>query len=398
MINITIREFFKSIFTPGKKEVTLSSQNLEAYFDKVEASKFYVTELTLFTAIDLIARTISKCEFVTVQNNKKFIGEEYYLWNYKPNKHQTKAEFIAQFISSLILRNKALIFETSDKQLLVADSFSDSEKAIIEDEFTNVSARGYSFPKTYKSGEVIYLKYNNVAIAGLLGSMCKEYEKLMSSAEERYNKAIGHKGILKIDDYAKGDTDFQNKFSDLMQNRFEKFFKAQNAVLPLYEGYSYTETNSESDRTTNNEINDLQKLRAEAVNTVANALHIPPSILRGEASQLSDAVDTFIANAIDTNTKALAEAITNARYGAIEFLKGNYLLIDTTYAKHIDAISSANNIDKAIACAVLKPEQAQSYAGMLPSDEPFAKEYYLTKNYQTAKIAVAGEGGENNAE
>ena len=73
--------------------------------------------------------------------------------------------------------------------------------------------------------------------------------------------------------------------------------------------------------------------------------------------------------------------------------KGNYILIDTTVVKHIDAITSANNLDKSIASGVLNPYKAQKYCNMLPCEEKWAKSYYMTKNYQTAEMAM--KGGEN---
>lgn len=399
MIKISsLKEFFKNLFTPGKEEVTLSAEDIEAYFDQTETNSFFVTELALFTAVDLIARTIAKCEFVTVKNNKEFIGDEYYSWNIAPNLHQTKAEFIRKLISTLIFKNEVLIIQMSDGQRFVADGFSKKENFLKDDEFSSVSIGNFSMNKTFLSRDVIYLKHNNFALERLLNSMCRSYESLMKSAEKRYRKSTGHKGILKIDGFASGSNDFEKKLNDLMQNHFKRYFESENAVLPLTEGYDYNEPNIEANKTTNNEINDIQKLKTEAYNTVANALHIPPAIMRGEASQLKDAVDTFIADAIDTITAPLSQAITDKCYGQKQFSKGNYLLIDTTYAKHIDVITSANNIDKAIACGVLIPAKAQKYAGMVPSDEEFAKQHYLTKNYQTAALAVSEEGGENNAE
>ncbi len=377
----------------GKKSVEISSEDFDKYYDKYEATKFNLTEIALFTTIDLIARSIAKCEFVTVENHKEKQGYEYYLWNYSPNKHQTKVEFIAEFISNLIFQNEALIFETTDGQMLVAEGFSKREYAVFEDIFSNISARGMTLNRSLTSSEVIYLKYNNFALRGLLSQMCKSYENLMSSAEQRYNKAIGHKGILKISNMAQNDVEFQKKFNDLMQNRFKQYFNAQNAVLPLFDGYDYSEPSTDAKKTTNSEINDIAKLKSEAFATVANAMHIPPAIIAGEASQLSDSVDTFIANAIDPTTSALEQEITKKRYGESEFIKGNYLLIDTTYVKHIDAITSANNLDKAIACGVLNPAKAQKYCNALPCDEPWAKAYYMTKNYQTAEMTL--KGGEN---
>ena len=392
MRKIKFTEWIKSKLT-GSSSVTINSETLSEYLEKYEESKFNLTELALFTTIDLIARSLAKSEFVTVKNHNEFTGREYYLWNYAPNKHQTKIEFIAEFISKLIFNNEALIFETSDGQLLVADSFSKNEYAVLDDVFSGVTARNWTSKRTYSASEVIYLKYNNFAVKSLLAQMCKSFESLMTSAEERYNKSIGHKGILNISTLEANSTDFQKKFNDLMNNRFKEYFKAKNAVLPLFEGYNYSEPSTDGHKTTNSEINDIVKLKNEAYTSVANAFHIPPAIILGEASQLSDAVDTFISNSIDVLAQALEEEITKKRYGEVEYLKGNYILIDTTAVKHIDAITSANNLDKSIASGVLNPYKAQKYCNMLPCEEKWAKSYYMTKNYQTAEMAV--KGGEN---
>lgn len=377
----------------GRKSYEISAEDFEKYYEKYEASKFNVTELALFTAISLIARSLAKCEFVTVENNSEVHKSEYYLWNYVPNKHQTKIEFISNAVANLIFNNELLIFESTDHQLLIADSFSHNEYALIDDTFSGITCRNLSLQRSFKENEVMYLKYNNFALRGLLSSMCTSYENLMLSAEERYNKAIGHKGILKVSTMATETKDFQDKFNDLMQNRFKTYFNAKSAVLPLFDGYDYTEPSTDAGKTTNTEINDIQKLRDEAYAAVGNALHIPPAIISGTASQLSDAMDAFIAEAVDPLAQMFEQEITKKRYGESEFLKGNYLLIDTTYVKHIDAISSANNLDKAIACGVLSPEKAQKYCNMLPSKEKWASSYYMTKNYQTADMAV--KGGDN---
>ena len=382
-------EFIRSKLI-GKKSYEISSEDFENYYNKYEATKFNLTEIALFTAIDLIARSIAKCEFVTVENHKEKQGYEYYTWNYSPNKHQTKIEFIVEFVSKLIFNNETLIFETSDGQLLVADSFSKQEYAILEDTFSSITARGLTLNRTYKSSEVIYLKYSDSGVRRLLSQMCKSFENLMGSAEQRYTKAIGHKGILKISNMAQKEIEFQQKFNDLMQNRFLQYFKAQNAVLPLFDGYDYSEPSTDAKKSTNSEINDISKLKTEVIATVGNALHIPPAIISGEASQLSDAVDTFIANSIDPLAQMVEQEITKKRYGESEYIKGNYLLVDTTYVKHIDAITSANNLDKSIASGVLNPAKAQKYCNILPCDDDWAKAYYMTKNYQTAEMTLKG--------
>lgn len=385
-------EFIKSKLI-GRKSYEVDSKTFDEFLEEtLETSKFHLYEIALYTAIDLIARTLSKCEFVTVVNHEEYYGDEYYLWNIQPNKHQTKTEFLIQFFSKLIFENEALIFETADRQqLLVADSFGKTEYAIFEDTYSGITARGYTLEQTLKSSKVIVLKYSNVALRHLLGDMCKAYQELITAAEERYRESTGHKGILEISTAAQGDNDFEKNFNDLLQNRFKQYFNAKNAVLPLYNGFKYSEPTTKAGKTTNSEINDITKLKAEAVSAVGNALHIPPALITGEASQLSDAESVFISDAIDPLAQMLGQEITAKRYGVNNYKKGNYLFIDTTYARHIDAISCANNLDKAIASSILNPYKAQKYCNMLPSKEDWAKEYQITKNYQTQSAAKGGD-------
>ena len=349
-----------------------------------------MTELALFTAIDFIARSLAKCEFVTVNNNRESRKAEYYLWNYSPNKHQTKIEFFTQAVAKLIFDNELLIIETTDNQLLIADSFSRTEHALIDDSFSGVTCRNFTYQRTFLESEVMYLRYNNFALNGLLADMCNTYEQLMLSAQERYNKAVGHKGILELENYSFGDENFAETYNKVLSKQFKSFYSNKNAVMPIFKGMKYSEPSTDAGKTTNSEINDIQKLKTEAYTIVGNALHIPPAILSGEASQLSDAMDCAIGNAIDPIANMFEQEITKKRFGNTEFSKGNYLLIDTTTVRHIDAISQANNLDKSIASGVLTPAQAQKYCNMLPCPEAWAHTYYITKNYQTITNALKG--------
>lgn len=383
-----IIDYFRSIF--GKKDAVAAEFNEDG--STVDEQRFHLTELALFTAIDFIARSLAKCEFVTVNNNRESRKAEYYLWNYAPNKHQTKIEFFTQAVAKLIFDNELLIVETADNQLMIADSFSRTEHALIDDTFSGVTCRNFTYQRIFPESEVIYLRYNNFALNGLLSDMCNTYEQLMLSAQERYNKAVGHKGILEMDNYSFGDENFAETYNKVLAKQFKAFYANKNAVMPLYKGMHYTEPSTDAGKTTNSEINDIQKLKTEAYTIVGNALHIPPAILSGEASQLSDAMDCAIGNAIDPIANMFEQEITKKRFGGAEFNKGNYLLIDTTTVRHIDAISQANNLDKSIASGVLTPAQAQKYCNMLPCSEAWAHTYYITKNYQT--IANALKGGE----
>ena len=322
-----------NIFSFFRRKIKAAPQENDNSFDdsySAAEQRFRLTELALFTAIDFIAKSIAKCEFVTVIDNKEYKGLEYYLWNYAPNKHQTKVEFLTQAISKLIFDNELLIISTADNQLLIADSYCKTEYAVFDDIFTSVTCRNFTYQRTFSESEVIYLKYNSFALRGLLAEMCTTYEQLMMSAQERYNKAVGHKGIVTFENFNFGDKDFNETFSEILGKQFKKYYESKNAVLPVFKGMKYSEPATEAGKTTNSEITDIQKLRAEAYATVGNALHIPPAILSGEASMLSDAMDCAIANAVDPIAQMFEQEITKKKFGNSEFLKGNYMLIDTT--------------------------------------------------------------------
>lgn len=140
--------------------------------------------------------------------------------------------------------------------------------------------------------------------------MCNTYEQLMLSAQERYNKAVGHKGILELENYSFGDENFAETYNKVLTKQFKSFYSNKNAVMPIFKGMKYSEPSTDAGKTTNSEINDIQKLKAEAYTIVGNALHIPPAILSGEASQLSDAMDCAIGNAIDPIANMFEQEIT----------------------------------------------------------------------------------------
>ena len=382
----------------GKTSYEFTFADFDAYCKSHnEYASFKVAETALFITIDLIAKTLSKCRFCTVENGKEVEKKEFYAWNYRPNKHQTKYEFICEFITRLFINNEALIVETIDGQRLIASSFSKQEKALIDDIFEDVTVRGLTLPNTFYSSDVIYLKYHSIAIAELMSQVCRTYEELMQVTRRKIRRSGDKKAIVEISAMAQNNKSFKENFEKMLNDDFRAYFGDGDVVLPTYDGIKVTDTSSgTTQKTSLNEVNDLSKLMTTATEIVANTLHIPPALIRGEASQLDDAENALIANAIDPVARAFEEAITAACYGERGVLNGSYLHIDTTYAKHLDPIYSAVNIDKAIASRVLTPAQAQRYCNMVPDDSDSANSYYLTKNYQTADLAVA-EGGENNA-
>ncbi len=117
----------------------------------------YIREMAFWSAVNMIANAVSKCEFKTYINGKEIKGREYYLWNIEPNKNQNSSGFIHKWLSQLYRHNEALIIENNG-QLLVADSFTRAPYALYDDVFTQVTVGDFTFSRSFVQSEVLYFK------------------------------------------------------------------------------------------------------------------------------------------------------------------------------------------------------------------------------------------------
>ena len=147
--------------TLGGKSVEVSADTIEKYIDQEKLSNLVAEELTVHAAINLIANGISKCEFRTLKNGKEYNGEEYYVWNYEPNKNQNSSQFLQELVATLLYRNECLVVEVGG-QLIIAESFTKDEYALKETIFSNVYRKGLTFERTFRMSEVLYFKHSSV--------------------------------------------------------------------------------------------------------------------------------------------------------------------------------------------------------------------------------------------
>ena len=383
-----LREIFKQKLKVNGAESGSNQELLEALGLSDSAYRIALGQFSINCAISLIAGLVAKCEFRTYWNGKKIKGDEYYLWNVKPNPSQNSTQFIQEFIHKLCWNNEALIYSAGDS-MYVADSFVKTEYATRETEFTNISRNGYTLTrKKYKSSDVIYLKLNDRNIATLVSGLQESYNNLISEACDRYVKLGGEKIIMNISTYARESPNFEKTMKQYMGEYFKTYFDSKNAVLPLFEGYKIDrQTNSEGKKT--DEVSGIAAIKKESMDAAAQAFKIPPALLRGDIADVENLVDNLLTFCIDPLCCQIEEAITATRYSKEEYLKGCYLSIDTTTIKHFDIFSMAANVDKLIACGLFSVDDCLERIGEEPRRTKFSTEYSRTKNY-------ASEGGDNN--
>ena len=378
----------------GGKSVEVTAETIEKYIEQERLSNLVAEELTIHAAINLIANSISKCEFRTLKNDKEYQGEEYYVWNYEPNKNQNSSQFLQELTATLLYRNECLVVENNG-QLIIAESFTKEEYALKETVFSNVYRKGLTFNRDFRMSEVLYFRLNNKNIRQLLTNLCNGYNNLLEEAVDKYEKAGGEKGTLHIDAQAKGmkygNKSFEEVYEDLMNNRFKRFFNSRNAVLPLWNGFTYTKQAAEQSKKSTSEMKDITDVLDEIVVTVARAFNIPVALLKGDVSDVSKVTQNFLTFCVDPLCEMLQTEINRKRYGKYQVQRGCYIRINTTTIMHVDVFEIAEKIDKLISSGMYCIDDLRKKLGETELDTEESKTYWITKNYTSIESLKGGD-------
>ena len=378
----------------GGKSVEVTAETIEKYIEQERLSNLVAEELTIHAAINLIANSISKCEFKTLKNGKEYQGEEYYVWNYEPNKNQNSSQFLQELTATLLYRNECLVVENNG-QLIIAESFTKEEYALKETVFSNVYRKGLTFNRDFRMSEVLYFRLNNKNIRQLLTNLCNGYNNLLEEAVDKYEKAGGEKGTLHIDAQAKGmkygNKSFEEVYEDLMNNRFKRFFNSRSAVLPLWNGFTYTKQAAEQSKKSTSEMKDITDVLDEIVVTVARAFNIPVALLKGDVSDVSKVTQNFLTFCVDPLCEMLQTEINRKRYGKYQVQRGCYVRINTTTIMHVDVFEIAEKIDKLISSGMYCIDDLRKKLGETELDTKESKTYWITKNYTSIESLKGGD-------
>lgn len=124
----------------------------------------------------------------------------------------------------------------------------------------------------------------------------------------------GSKGTLDISAVAQNAKNFDDTLKKLLNDYFKTFFESENAVLPLFEGYTFTETNK-SKNYNETTTRDIKALYDDVFDFTARAIGIPPSILKGDVQDNSKAIDELLTVALDPLAGSLESEINRKKYG-----------------------------------------------------------------------------------
>ena len=247
-------------------------------------------------------------------------------------------------MEQLFRNNELLIVESYDGQLLVADDFSVTKNALYGDTYTNVQVDDYTFSRSFRSSDVLHWTLNN-------------------------------KNVNRI-----------------MQHLYDS-----NAVLPLFEGYSYTDIGSKtySEGTSR----DIKSQYDDIFDFTARGFSMPPTLAKGDVQDTEKAVDEMLTFCLDPLAQMFMQEINRKRIGKNGIQKGTKLQIDTMRVKHIDMFDIATSADKLISSGIYTVNMILRALGEIPIDEDWADQHFITKNYSTIQeiLEEQQKGGGKNA-
>src|SRR5699024_7977900 len=124
-------------------------------------------------------KTVIQSEFKVKKDDKYVKDSVYYMLNVRPNRNQSKAEFLLEITYDLLNNGECLVVKDDVGNFLIADSWECEPIALYEKSFKNVVVDEYEFKRRFKREDVLYFKYTNSKIRTLMNGLYDDYGELI---------------------------------------------------------------------------------------------------------------------------------------------------------------------------------------------------------------------------
>ena len=362
----------------------------------------YVYTLAEAHAIDLIARTIAKCEIQTfelkegkIQENK---GDLYWTLNIQPNYNETGTKFIYKLVTKLLTDKTALILinKTPTANLLyVADSYDANNKILTGKNFSNITIEDdennlIPIKRIYDTTNSIYYSLKNSKLKTASENFKANMTKLLKASQKSFTKANTPKWRLKSPGQQPTLIDAETKKpisrEDYKEKITEGLMSDEEAIILLSEYFDLENLNQNS----NKNLTDFENIFKKIGDTVAQNWNIPLDIFYGSKTEKSTGTDDFITMCVDLYFELLEDGFNSLLVGKKDFLKGEYIKFNRLNINHKDLIDKASGWDKLISNG-FSFNQLCKFLGLPTIDEDWANEHYITKNYANVKGGAEDE-------
>lgn len=259
---------------------------MDVLFGKEDLTN-YIYTLAEAHAIDLIAKTIAKCEIQTfelkdgkIQENK---GDLYWTLNFQPNYNENGTKFLYKLTTKLLTNKTALVIihkKTQSNLLYVADNYNTTNGLLHGKVFTNVEisddeGNSLKLEKTYNQDNSIYYSLKNTNLQTASENFKVNMAKVLKATQKSFLRANTAKWKLKkpggqpaLQDTETGKPisyeDFKNKITD-------GIFSDDEAIVLLSDVFDLINLNNDNKK----DLTDFEKCVNQIGSSVAQKWSIP---------------------------------------------------------------------------------------------------------------------------
>lgn len=355
-----------------------------------QSEKIHMKRMAIEICINIIAKTISQSEIVVTENGRSIQDDFYYKFNLRPNKNMTSSFFWQSVVHRLIHDNECLIIKTDDDDFLIASNFTHAKYAVYEDLFSNVEAGGFSFDRTFKMSEVIYIPYNNESMSDLIGELYGDYGKLFGRVLEYQMMNRQVRSVVDMEGITSNDEKTQTKIQAFINKIYKGVASNSHVVIPQQKGFKYSEYTTQG---ANLSVDEINKVSDGFLDKVAQALTIPPALVRGEMADMESVRKNFMLFCINPMTRKISDELTGKTVSKEDYLKGRRVNMKVSSYESIFDI--ATNADKLISSSLFTANELREELGWARSEDAALDRHFITKNYEGANSTETIEGGEN---
>lgn len=341
-----------------------------------------------------IAACLSRCEFRFIgADGQPSLENDAWLWNVSPNPNQSRAEMMGQLVRRLLVTDgRALVVpvrRSGTTSIYVADNFPEEVVAGGESTYQGVSVEGSTTParKRYRAGEVYVFRLSDPATLALMRRLDAQYDRLAESFVAASRSRNASQWLLSMDQPMTGTDEQVKKSKAYIEGSIRKFVTSQNAVMPMYRGMELQKLSTDSTRGQNGAAGDVLSIRKDAFEMVAETYRVPTSLLYGNTNNFAEVFNAMLTVAVDDKARLISDELTRKTYTADEWAKGCRVVVDTTHVRHVDVFAVAQQAQALVGSGIDSPNEVRGFTGQPPVAEPWADEYQMTLNNQSAASA-----------
>lgn len=373
------------------RSVFFGTQIMETTEAQAAANKMELTRFSILCAIGMIAGTTAKAEFNFLKNKELVRAEDWYRWNYEPNRNQNKFQFIYELLQNMFFQGAALIVRRGG-EMFVADSYSRDTQGFYEDVFYDITKDGVTLQEKLRASEVLFFQYENAEMHTYLAGAVRQYAEMLDSAEQKFKKNNAQKGIFKLGTgVGGGEASKQNEKDQSYGAQIAKFLESdKSSVITLRKGVEYEELGKYHQ---SQSAEDISVLTKEIFTRTAEVFHIPAALLlgSGEATATKENIDEYIDFGIIPHLRHFETEITRKELRLDGIRKGIICRVDETPCRYVNPFTAAEAIDKLIASGAYNIDEIRRMQRREEIGKPWSRQHYLTRNYQP----IVNAGKEN---